>query len=678
MSERALLSLIACCAIPLLLLWGQQSFAETPPHLWRGVLFYACAGLVFLALTGSLKAAQPIVAPFQRLLARLLQSPAAQAAMARLGHRPRRTLLLLGSVAAAYTLLQLLPTRAPNAGYLDAVLLWLASAGLYAAAFWPSAGSALVLRPALSATRVRCALAEHGAELAVLSALTLLGAALRFWQLGAIPDIVSGDEGLVSRMALNAAANPPSPFMTQVNYGTLGLLLMGLPMRWGGTDPMHARMVCALAGALSVPATYLMARAMFTPLIGLVAAILVAVNHVHLHFSRLNVAGAPLDTLFAPLALWLLYRGIKSGRALDFALSGIVIGMHLYFYTGARLIIVVVVAFAALLMLLDRKHAVRHAGHFAALAGGLAIVGAPMALWWWTHPEDFNVRMNQIGIVQSGWLAGAAQMTGRSIPALLWQQVSDCLLMFTYYPASAFYLGSMPLLDQLTAAVFVLGVAYSLWHTREPRFLLLNLWLLASVLGAAALTNPAISVYRVLVVLPAVATLAALGAVKLIQVVRLRARLDRRVGLAAAVAFAGVVALINVSYYFTQLVPGCGFEDSYTRLASRLGAYLRTVDPAYRAYLYGAGRFAYGIHPSVDFLSGGLPIQNLEEYGKTSTTGPPPPALPDGGRGSIFLFMPDRRQELAAVEARYPGGTTRELTDCGSVVMLIYTLPPAG
>ena len=57
---------------------------------------------------------------------------------------------------------------------------------------------------------------------------------------------------------------------------------------------------------------------------------------------------------------------------------------------------------------------------FAALVGGFVVVGAPMGLWWSTHPNEFNVRMNQIGIVQSGWLANATVNTGRSIPDLLW------------------------------------------------------------------------------------------------------------------------------------------------------------------------------------------------------------------------------------------------------------------
>ena len=49
------------------------------------------------------------------------------------------------------------------------------------------------------------------------------------------------------------------------------------------------------------------------------------------------------------------------------------------------------------------------------------------------------------------------------------------------------------------------------------------------------------------------------------------------------------VATINVHYYFNLMVPGCTFEDANTRLASRVGAYLHTVDGGYTAYLYGAG-----------------------------------------------------------------------------------------
>jgi len=67
---------------------------------------------------------------------------------------------------------------------------------------------------------------------------------------------------------------------------------------------------------------YLLARAMFGPLVAGLAGLLLAVNHFHLHFSRILVFAGIMDALFATVALWLLYRGLRDGRAIDGELSG--------------------------------------------------------------------------------------------------------------------------------------------------------------------------------------------------------------------------------------------------------------------------------------------------------------------------------------------------------------------
>jgi len=300
-----------------------------------------------------------------------------------------------------------------------------------------------------------------------------------------------------------------------------------------------------------------------------------------------------------------------------------------------------------------------------------------MGYWMWSRPEAFNARLESAGIFQNGWLAQAASASGHGIPEALWQQVSQAFLIFNYYPAKGFYEASLPVFDSLAGATLVLGAAYVLWHLRQPRCLLLAIWIGAAVIvGGAALVSPAESAYRVLIVFPAVAILAALGAVELVRLPLRAGVYGARVAAAGLLGFALLVGGFNVNYYFREFMTTCGYEAGLTRVASRVGSYLGTLDRDYMAYAYGAPRFYYGVHPSVDFLSRYLPMSPMDELGKPFATTVPERLTT--AWGAVFLFAPERAELRAQVRARYPGGQDLELRDCGEAVMLVYQLPPSG
>jgi len=73
---------------------------------------------------------------------------------------------------------------------------------------------------------------------------------------------------------------------------------------------------------------------------------------------------------------------------------------------------------------------------------------------------------------------------------------------------------------------------------------------------------------------------------------------------------------------------------------SLIGDYLREQRPFDQAYLVGDGIFHYGTHPSVDYLSGSIPMINILE-----------PFSPLATRGAlVFILTPSRASELAAIE----------------------------
>lgn len=93
----------------------------------------------------------------------------------------------------------------------------------------------------------------------------------------------------------------------------------------GPSEPA-ARVVGPLFGVLGVLAVYQLGRALYGERVGLLAALLLAVNPAHWFFSRMALADVPLATLLT-LSAYLLYTGHEKGDGRTLALAGVAMGL---------------------------------------------------------------------------------------------------------------------------------------------------------------------------------------------------------------------------------------------------------------------------------------------------------------------------------------------------------------
>jgi len=75
----------------------------------------------------------------------------------------------------------------------------------------------------------------------------------------------------------------------------------------------------------------------------------------------------------------------------------------------------------------------------------------------------------------------------------------------------------------------------------------------------------------------------------------------------------------------------------------------------------------YGIHQSIDFLSGQLSVADLWE----PLTAPPDLDV-DRSSPIIFVFAPVRMGDLAYVQQAFPNGNRVEIKDCNRVSLIVY------
>jgi hypothetical protein len=597
-------------------------------------------------------------------------------AMARLRVVPTRVALVLSSVAVAYTTVRLMRAKVGDASYWDVFTLWIVSALCYAAAFVP--------RPRLSTFAPW--LRRNQREVILVVALTAAAAALRFWQLGAIPDVVSGDEGIMGVTAMAVLRGEIQNILATVNnQGVLYMNLIASAIRLFGENALGLRFIAAAGGTVSVPLLYLLTRRMFNVRTAVLAASLLAVSHFHLHLSRVIVGSGIQDALFSILVFYLFLVGLEKRSIAYLTLSGLALGLFLYIYMGARLVVLLMPMYVAVLWFVDGKTVRANAGNLLAFVGALAVVAAPIASWALANPQEFMSRANQMGAIQSGWLANEAATTGKSQLLIFADLVRQAFLTVNYYPASVHYGSPYPMLDWVSGAAFMLGIAYSLYHIFDRRHLLLQAWFWSGiVVGGALVIVPSDNAYRIMIVFPAVCVFAALGVDRLLALAGQALLAARGAQFAPAAAFLAVVAVLNLKAYFVDFAPQCLYGDLATRFASNMGSKLGEVGPGYNAYLLGDQNVWYGVHKSVDYLSGFIPLTNVDLAADAS--GQPVytdldgnPVTFDPARKAIFFFIPQRAGELATIQRLMPGGRIERTYDCHLPILVIYRVdqPPS-
>jgi 4-amino-4-deoxy-L-arabinose transferase-like glycosyltransferase len=678
--------LLMAAALGLVLL-GQFYFFHRREYGWDGLVFHLLAAVCFVLAWRLTQQTEPHQSS---------RPPLQWGAWLRARAVPM-ALLILGALFSLLAVF-LMQDRTLSDSTYDAVLSWglgVACAGL--AAVWPLPRIPAFLRKWKESLR-----AVHRStwlEAVAVAALTLLAFMLRATALDSVPYTLGGDEawhGLLARQVL--ARELRNPF-------TMGYMSMPTafywPLSWSlwllGDTVTGLRFPAALVGTITVPIFYLFARDLWGRRTALVSAIFLTAYDYHIHFSRLG-ANNIWDPLFLILMLWALDKGLRgntpdavqhhdgdeapgqsqkpsSQRYRYFLLAGLVMGLSMFFYTGARLLPLLAGVYVGFVWLRRGRHVPRLGAHVVVLIAACVTVAGPMLSYAQSHPDEWNARLNQVGIFQSGWLEREPELTGKSTAQILAEQFIRAAGAFHYYPdRTAWYAAERPLLGFLAGAFAILGMAWAVAQWRDRRYFLVLLWFWSAIITGGMLTESPPSSQRLVIAIPAVALLVAFG---LEQSVRLVCRL-LDLGRTRENVMLGVLLTIlatgSIYFYFVEFTPTRRYGSANGETATMMGHYLQELEGDYQAYLFGA--------PSLYWKFGTMPFMAPHVQG-TDVIEPldgPPDFLDTyagtADEGMVFLFLPARSGELAWVQQALPDGEVREFYDsAGRLRFIAYETP---
>lgn len=349
------------------------------------------------------------------------------------------------------------------------------------------------------------------ADRVLMTGVTLLAAMLRFPLLGQLPPGLYHDEainGLDAARVLDGvtpvfftANNGREPLFIYLIAGSIALL---------GRTALAVRIVSAILGTLTVPATYLLGRRLFSRRIGLLAAVVTAITVWPLNLSRVGFRAVAMPP-FVALMVWAFWHGYEftttpGGEGRHgwrwFGLAGVFAGLMLYTYLAARFVPLVFLLFVGHLAATRRPIPWRGLLVFAIVT---CLVAAPLLGYFVAHRAEAALRVFQVSILNPEISAGDPWGT-------LARHLGRTLLMFNvrgdFIPRHNVPL--RPVFDPLISLVFLVGLGAAVRRWRQPAYGLVLIWT-GVMLLPTVLAEDAPHFLRAVGVLPVLFVFPALG-----------------------------------------------------------------------------------------------------------------------------------------------------------------------
>jgi len=419
-----------------------------------------------------------------------------------------------------------------------------------------------------------------------LLAILVVGMALRVWRLedlihfpvdeieyvhGVVDFNGVWFQPLIHPMKLGAQGTHFYPYFTYWAVSIFGYSQAGL------------RATSVIFGLLTIIAVWFLARTLFDNKTGLLAAAVLALLPVHVHFSR-NAMFNIVDPFFGTLGLALLVYGLRRGSQRAYVAAGACLGFTTYLYEGGRFV------FLALLVLwlVGLVIWLRPRTHWRGLSLLIGIAILIMLPFYLTLPR-LNSGVTDRLESQGVYLTLLRQdLQTVSLPEALVNHFNRALrytllrLVYTPDQSNLYYPVGTAIIPWYVVPFFLLGVVFALLRLRQPGIAIL-LWLLIGCGGISLLTTFEYAP-RFCVILPPLAMMIAIGLRYPLEMAFPRRWLGKRVSprvlrdvTVGALIVVSSVALLD---YFNQMPDYNSRIRRYYFKYDYIDAYYRAIENA--------------------------------------------------------------------------------------------------
>ncbi|HEY65033.1 MAG TPA: hypothetical protein G4O02_10730 [Caldilineae bacterium] len=476
----------------------------------------------------------------------------------------------------------------------------------------------------------------------VVLAVLALAAWARLYRIHEMPPGLWLDETDIARQALEIVngARPRPWHVARLEVPWAYHYYVALFYWLLGPGYLTVKLPAIVSSVLVVIPLYLLAREMVRPSVAAAVIALYATSRWGINVARWGHVNA-LTPFFACLVLWLVWRGLHTGRWGYWIGGGIAMGLSQYTYQGARAIPVIVALFIIWRALFPRGYLRRYTRQIIALYVAAFLVYAPLGWTYLNDPLLFIERGRGVSVFNPLYTLEP----GKAI----WHNILAYAQAFHYRGDinPRHNLVGAPQLEEITAVLLILGLAYAVTRWRRPSSVLLLIWC-AVFLIAGVLTQGAPNTFRIYGILPAFLLLCGLALDVLWSAWE---RIDwlsaEHLGTAVLIATVAWAGLDDVTTYFSQQGWQPTAWSEFNVSQTRAGQFLQRVtgDAPERWHVY-LSRAFYGFSP-IDVINPDLATERLILPDHV-------PLPPDRVGDTIYIVDPYLEPALDLLQRYYP------------------------
>lgn len=517
------------------------------------------------------------------------------------------------------------------------------------------AGAALALAGTWRPPRRRPGQAVDAYSIAWLAALVLVTVAARAVALTSVPFEVNGDEGAGGLTGWEFITGERTNLVTVAwhSFPSFYFWIISLSQRLLGHTLLAVRLPSAIAGSLTVLATYWAARRIFGWREALIASAFLSTYHVQLLFSRIAINNV-WDELSLAVLLGTVWVAWKENQRWAFLAAGVAVGLGQYFYPTSHLLPIYAVIWVIILRF--RMPAKDRWPGVTAMGLTAVALAAPLALFYVSRPEYLMAPMNAVAVVKGFTLRSLFAGGGQSPLAVIGDQFSATLLGLIVLPVNGIYRPGVPMLLPVPAVLFTAGFVLCLARFKDPRYIILPLMVLGPVLaGTFSMEVP--NAQRLQMAAPALALILALPPAEALKRLARAWPALKPAGVVIAALIAIGLSLEDANFFFRHAMPEGGYADRAAIIARDVGDYLGTLPADTPVYFFGDPRLRFEWFPALPYLAGDVDEHDMSWPPAANRPLPPP------GTKAVFVFLQEQMGVLPEIEALYPGGGTVQHVD---------------
>lgn len=505
-----------------------------------------------------------------------------------------------------------------------------------------------------------------------LAVVVVAAGVLRLSSLDTLPLGIHIDEavmGLIARDIL--AGNGPHPFgFAFISDPAPLMYVKALFMAVLGEGMFPQRLVAALAGLGGVVTLWIFARPLFGSGVALLGAALLAVTASHIIFSRLALTIIEIP-LLGMLAVALVWRGFRTEQVAWHLLGGLALGFAQYANFGARAFVLAVAGLYLVMLVANRNDwwPILRGGILAGV-GMVAVLG-PQLAYVRDDPYQLVDRLKFRSVFRRWDQATDIHQTNDPVQVMLGQAAVNVRAFIDMPDRGTFFeFAHEPMLYGLVAALFVVGVAFAVWHIRQPRYATLLL-LCASVLLGGIMSSGAPQFHRLVPMAPVACLLAAIGLLGLLgQLDRLVTRFKPNLAGALPVSISLIVVGLTASDALNALL--VRYPDEFPWQPHSAWARWVADQPADRAIYIAGAPDVRAWDERLRFLAEQRPLIDMPN----PTVGIPL-ILADPAASTIAL-SPRLTDWQPFLEQTLPGATFEPVIGPDGTVAIIHVTVPPG